>query len=99
MLKTTGFLFFVFYFVSLLSAYSQEEGAQGISQPARVEFEATTADSYYEVYPLQDSALFMYAHNYAGFNTKEAFTFSKYDEQLNPIWSGTLPLKDDYTLQ
>ena len=99
MFKTTRFLLFVFSFVSHFASYSQEEGGPGISQPARLEFEATTSDSYYEVYPLQDSALFVYAHNYAGFSSKESFTFSKYDDQLNPIWSGTLPLKDDYTLQ
>ncbi|QMU29592.1 hypothetical protein [Adhaeribacter radiodurans] len=94
MSKATWFLLFTFWIFQSYIAYSQEP-----VQPNRVEFEATTSDSHFEVYPLQDSTLFVYAHDYSDLSTKETFTFSKFDQELNKIWSGQIPIQEDYRLQ
>ncbi len=94
MLKATWFLLVTISFLYPNNAFSQEP-----VQAKRVEFEATTSDSHFEVFPLLDSTLFVYAHSYSGLISKETFTFSKFDHDLNSIWSGEIPLKDDYALQ
>ncbi len=94
MLQARWFLLVVFLIFQSSIAYSQEP-----VQPNRVEFEATISDSHFEVFPLQDSTLFVYAHDYSGLSVREKFVFSRFDKELNKIWSGEIPIQDDYSLQ
>ena len=87
------------FLVTLSFLLSFNSFGQKPAQSNRVEFEATVSDSHFEVYPLPDSTLFVYAHNYSGLNPKETFTFTRYDQNLKAIWSGEIPLNDDYSLQ
>src|SRR5215210_3123313 len=94
MLQARWFLLVVFLIFQSSIAYSQEP-----VQPNRVEFEATISDSHFQVFPLEDSTLFVYAHDYSGLSAKEKFVFSRFDQNLNKIWGGEIPIQDDYSLQ
>lgn len=94
MSKATWFLL-----VTLSLSYSFNSFSQEPVQPNRVEFKAMASDSHFEVYPLPDSTLFLYAHNYSGLSLKETFTFSRFDQKLNTIWSGEIPIDDNYSFQ
>jgi len=87
MAKVHGFLaaLFLFATVPLL--------AQQPAQPVRLELPFNVEETTAEVIALPDSSLLVYHKTGNIWNTKASFHFSKYDHQLEKVWSHTAGLE------
>ncbi|WP_242923018.1 hypothetical protein [Pontibacter liquoris] len=69
--------------------------AQAPRQPVRLELPFNVEDTYVEVIPLPDSSLLVYHKTGDSWGTDATFGFTRYDQQLEEIWTSDAPLKPD----
>lgn len=69
--------------------------AQEPSQPVRLELPFTSENIDVEVIALPDSSLLVYHKSSNAWQTKASFHFTKYNSQLEQVWSDTASLSPD----